>query len=286
MAASASIGKPEMTDEISSPDAVKFKLVIAYDGTNYSGWQVQKTGVGVQQKVEEALAKIFPVPKRLHSSSRTDTGVHAIGMVAHVEIPKAELRTMDARKLLLALNANLPSDVKVMSARKAPADFHARFNACGKQYRYCIWNHSASNPLLRTQAWHVPKELDLAAMREAAKLFVGKHDFKSFAANRDYEMESTVRTMHRCEIQKKGPLLTVIIEGDGFLYKMCRGIAGTLVQLGQGKIAVADIKHILAAKDRRVAGMTAPAHGLVLWKVFYKKGFKAKRPQSEGADLE
>lgn len=286
MTASAPTGKPKTTDEISSPNVVKFKLVIAYDGTNYSGWQVQKTGVGVQQKVEEALAKIFLTPKRLHSSSRTDTGVHAIGMVAHVEIPKAELRTMDARKLLLALNANLPSDVKVMSAKKVPADFHARFNACGKQYRYFIWNHSASNPLLRTQAWHVPKELDLAAMREAAKLFVGKHDFKSFAANRDYEMESTVRTMHRCEIQKKGPLLTVIIEGDGFLYKMCRGIAGTLVQLGQGKIAVADIKHILAAKDRRVAGMTAPAHGLVLWKVFYKKGFQAKRPDKMLSDLE
>jgi tRNA pseudouridine38-40 synthase len=286
MTASAPTRKPETTDEISPPDAVKFKLVIAYDGTNYSGWQVQKTGVGVQQKVEEALAKIFPKPKRLHSSSRTDTGVHAIGMVAHVEIPKAELRTMDARKLLLALNANLPSDVKVMSAKKVSADFHARFNACGKQYRYFIWNHSASNPLLRTQAWHVPKELDLVAMREAAKLFVGKHDFKSFAANRDYEMESTVRTMHRCAIQKKGPLLTVIIEGDGFLYKMCRGIAGTLVQLGQGKIAVADIKHILAAKDRRVAGMTAPAHGLVLWKVFYKKGFKAKRPDKMLSDLE
>jgi len=286
MTASTPTRKPETADEISLPDSVKFKLVIAYDGTNYSGWQVQKTGVGVQQKVEEALATIFLTPKRLYSSSRTDTGVHAIGMVAHVEIPKAELRTMDARKLLLALNANLPSDVKVMSAKKVPADFHARFNACGKQYRYFIWNHSASNPLLRTQVWHVPKGLDLAAMREAAKLFLGKHDFKSFAANRDYEMESTVRTMHRCDIQKKGPLLTVIIEGDGFLYKMCRGIAGTLVQLGQGKIAVADIKHILAAKDRRVAGMTAPAHGLVLWKVFYKKGFKAKRPQSEGADLE
>lgn len=274
------------TDEICSPDAIKFKLVIAYDGTNYSGWQVQKTGIGVQQKVEEALAVIFPTPKRLYSSSRTDTGVHAMGMVAHVEIPKVELRTMDARKVLLALNANLPSDVKVMAAQKVSPDFHARFNACGKQYRYFVWNHSALNPLLRTQAWHVPKDLDLAAMREAAKLFLGKHDFKSFAANRDYEMECTVRTMHRCEIKKKGPLLTFIIEGDGFLYKMCRGVAGTLVQLGQGKIAVADIKHILAAKDRRVAGMTAPAHGLVLWKVFYKKGFKAKRPRADMADLE
>ncbi|HEY1170782.1 MAG TPA: tRNA pseudouridine(38-40) synthase TruA [Verrucomicrobiae bacterium] len=261
----------------------KLKLVIAYDGANYAGWQIQKIGLGVQQRVEEALAKIFPTPKRLHSSSRTDTGVHAIGMVAHVEIPKTELK-MPVRKVMLALNAHLPADVRIMSVQKAAADFHARFNACGKQYRYYVWNHSAMNPLLRTQAWHVPKGLDIAAMREAAKLFIGKHDFKSFAANRDYAMENTVRTMHRCDIQKKGSLLTFIIEGDGFLYKMCRGIAGTLVQLGQGKIAVTDVKNILAAKDRRVAGMTAPAHGLVLWKVFYKKGFKAKKPGEEDLD--
>jgi tRNA pseudouridine38-40 synthase len=272
----------EMTDP---RKVVKLKLVIAYDGTNYAGWQIQKTGIGVQQRVEEALDKIFPTPKRLHSSSRTDTGVHAIGMVAHVEIPKEELK-MPAQKLMLALNANMPADVRIMAARRVPADFHARFNACGKQYRYFVWNHGALNPLLRTQVWHVPKDLDLTAMRAAAKLFVGKHDFKSFAANRDYQMENTVRTMHRCEILKKGPMLTFIIEGDGFLYKMCRGIAGTLVQLGQGKIAVADVKNIIAAKDRRVAGMTAPAQGLVLWKVFYKKGFKAKKPGAEDGDLE
>lgn len=277
------VKKVRKTPPADPATVTKLKLVIAYDGANYAGWQIQKIGLGVQQKIEEALAKIFPTPKRLHSSSRTDTGVHALGMVAHVEIPKAELK-MPARKLMLALNAHLPEDVRIMSAQKVGADFHARFNSCGKQYRYYVWNHGAMNPLLRTQAWHVPKDLDLSAMREAAKLFLGKHDFKSFAANRDYEMENTVRTMHRCQILKKGPLLTFIIEGDGFLYKMCRGIAGTLVQLGQGKIAVEDVKHILAAKDRRVAGMTAPAHGLVLMKVFYKKGFKAKKPGTE--DLE
>jgi tRNA pseudouridine38-40 synthase len=106
-------------------------------------------------------------------------------------------------------------------------------------------------------------------MRAAAKLFIGQHDFKSFAGTRDYEMKSNVRTLTRCDIKKSGAQLTFIIEGDGFLYKMCRGIAGTLVQVGQGKIAAAEIKTILASRDRRVAGMTAPAHGLVLWKVFY-----------------
>jgi tRNA pseudouridine38-40 synthase len=125
------------------------------------------------------------------------------------------------------------------------------------------------NPLLRHQAWHVPLRLDLAAMRSAAKWFPGKHDFKSFAASRNYEMESTVRTLTRCDIKRSGPLLAFIIEGDGFLYKMCRGIVGTLVQVGQGKITPADIGKILNSRDRRVAGMTAPAHGLVLWRVYY-----------------
>jgi tRNA pseudouridine38-40 synthase len=157
-----------------------------------------------------------------------------------------------------------------MAASRCRADFHARFDASGKQYRYFVWNHLAMNPLLRRQAWHVGRPLDLAAMRKAAKVFLGKHDFKSFAGTRPYEIESTVRTLCRCEIKRSGPLLTFMIEGDGFLYKMCRGIVGTLVQVGQGKIAVEDIKKILSSKDRRAAGMTAPAQGLVLWKVFYR----------------
>ncbi len=251
-------------------DTLKFKLLIAYDGTNYAGWQVQTSGVGVQQKVEEALGKLFPGVKRIHSSSRTDTGVHALGMVAHVDIPKAQFKMPEA-KLALALNAHLPEDVRVLSAQHCPADFHARFDATGKQYRYLVWNHPAMNPLLRHQAWQVPRKLDLAAMRAAARHFLGKHDFKSFAGTRNYEMESTVRTLTRCDLRRNGSLLTFTIEGDGFLYKMCRGIVGTLVQVGEGKIAAGDIRQILASRDRRVAGMTAPAWGLVLWKVFYRK---------------
>jgi tRNA pseudouridine38-40 synthase len=252
-------------------DALKFKLLIAYDGTNYEGWQVQKIGTGVQQLIEEAFRKVFPSVTRLHSSSRTDTGVHALGMVAHVDIPKNEFK-MPLAKLTLAINAHLPHDIRLLSASRAPEAFHARFDATGKQYRYFIWNHAAMNPLLRTQAWHVSQKLDLAVMRRAAKLFLGKHDFKSFAATRHYEMETTVRTLTRCDIRKSGSLLTFYIEGDGFLYKMCRGIVGTLVQLGRGKFQESDIKAMLAARDRRAAGMTAPAHGLVLWKVFYARG--------------
>jgi tRNA pseudouridine38-40 synthase len=264
---------------------LKVKLTIAYDGTAYAGWQVQKTGLGVQQKVEEAFQKLFPSVKRIHGSSRTDTGVHALGMVAHVEIPVKEFR-MELRKLPLALNANLPEDIRVMAATRCKPDFHARFDAAGKQYRYFVWNQPSMNPLLRLQAWHVPLELDLAGMRRAAPHLIGKHDFKSFAASRNYEMETTVRTLTRCEIQKKGPLITFIIEGDGFLYKMCRGIVGTLVQIGRAKFTSDELKGMLAAKDRREAGMSAPAHGLILWKVFYKPHGSARKTLLKVADAD
>lgn len=254
---------------------LKFKLIIAYDGTEYEGWQIQKIGTGVQEKVEAALAKLFPSKPRVHSSSRTDTGVHALGMVAHFEIPRNGFK-MPVRKLALAINAHLPEDIRVKSAARAPAIFHARFDAKGKQYRYFVWNHPAMNPLLRRSAWHVTRPLDLKAMRVAAALFVGRHDFQSFAANPGYAKESTVRTLTRCGVKKSGPLLTFTIEGDGFLYKMCRGIVGTLVQIGLGKFPATEIKTMLAKRDRRVAGMTAPAHGLVLWKVFYGR---AKRTE-------
>lgn len=263
-------------------ETLKFKLVIAYDGTAYQGWQVQKTGRGVQQVIEEAMAKLFPSAGRLRSSSRTDTGVHARGMVADVGIPKSEFK-MTVRKLPLALNAYLPEDIRVVSAQRMPADFHCRFEASGKQYRYYVWNHTAMNPLLRQQAWQVPVKLDLAAMRRGAKHLVGKHDFRSFAATHSYKIEDTVRTLTRCQIQRSGPLLTFLIEGDGFLYKMCRGIVGTLVQLGRGKFSETELKAMLAAKDRRTAGMSAPAHGLVLWKVFYPRHRSKRRNDDDVA---
>ena len=182
---------------------LRFKLTIAYDGTRYFGWQVQKGRMTVQQRVEEALRELFPSVKRVHSCSRTDTGVHAMGMVAHVDIPKAECR-MDARKLLLAVNSFLPVDVRIVVTRRVPEEFHARFDAKGKRYFYLIWNHAAMNPLLHNRAWHVKVPLNLERMQKAAKLFVGRKDFKSFASTREYEMESTVRRLTRCDVRKEG----------------------------------------------------------------------------------
>jgi tRNA pseudouridine38-40 synthase len=251
-------------------DQIRFRLTIAYEGTRYEGWQVQKTGLGVQQKVEEALQRVFPGAGRVHGSSRTDTGVHAMGMVAHVDVPRAQLR-MPVAKLRLALNAHLPEDIRVLSAQRCPPAFHARFQAAGKQYRYFVWNHAALNPLWRHLAWHVPQKLDVPAMRAAAGLLLGTHDFRSFAATRNYRVEDTVRTLSRCDLRRQGPLLSFIIEGDGFLYRMCRGLVGTLVQIGKGQFAADEMRRMLEAKDRRQAGMSAPAHGLVLWKVFYPR---------------
>lgn len=216
------------------------------------------------------MARYFPSAPRLHSSSRTDTGVHALGMVAHFEVPKEECKLPLAR-LAIALNAFLPEDIRVLDAKRVGMRFHARFDATGKQYRYFIWNHHAMNPLLRGRAWHVPRPIDFAKMRAAAKLFVGRHDFKSFAANHPYEMESTVRRLSRCEVKRSAQTITIIIEGDGFLYKMCRGIVGTLVQCGYGRFSPAEVKAMFAKSNRCAAGMSAPACGLVLWKVIYTK---------------
>jgi tRNA pseudouridine38-40 synthase len=249
-------------------DTKRLKLTIAYDGANYAGFQLQPRDITVQQRVEEAFQALFPTPKRIHGSSRTDTGVHARGMVAHVDIPKSEWR-MTPFKLRLALNAHLPEDIRIPLVQSVPNHFHARFDAKGKQYRYFIWNHAAMDPLRRNQAWHVPRALDADRMREAAVCFIGKQNFESFANNRSYKMEDYVRTLSRVDVRRKGPLITFVIEGDGFLYKMCRGIVGTLARVGEGKMQPQDIETILQQRDRRVAGTTAPAHGLVLWKVFY-----------------
>lgn len=259
-------------------ETLRFRLTIAYDGSAYAGWQVQKIGLGVQQKVEESLGRLFPTIGRVHSSSRTDTGVHALGMVVHVDILRSEFR-MSVPKLAFAINANLPEDIRVMAVARVPARFHARFDARGKQYRYFVWNHFAADPLTRKTSWHVPGPLDVPAMRRAAGQLVGRHDFKSFAANRHYEMETTVRTVTRLDLQRRGHLLTFVIEADGFLYKMCRGFVGTLIQIGQGKISDRDLSGMLEGRDRRLAGMTAPAHGLVLWKVFYSGPAKAAQSQ-------
>jgi len=250
--------------------ALKFKLTIAYDGSAWKGWQSQKSGLGVQDQIEKALARLFGGAPELTSSSRTDAGVHARGLVAHFEVAREDFR-MPARHLALAINALLPEDIRVLSAVRTDASFHARFDATGKQYRYHVWNDPVMNPLRRHDAWHVPRPLDLDAMKQAATHFIGRMDFRAFTSNRGGELLDSTRTLTRCEVRKQGPLITFIIEGEGFLYKMCRGIVGTIVQAGEGRFFPDDISSMLAGKDRRNSGVNAPAHGLVLWKVTYPR---------------
>ncbi len=269
-----------------NPDLVRLRLEIAYDGTAYQGWQAQKVGTGVQSLVEAALQRLFPGAGAVHGCSRTDTGVHARALIAHVDLPLPEWR-MSARKLVLALNAHLPADIRLLAARRVPPEFHARFQATGKEYRYLIWNHAALHPLHRHQAWHVTRPLDLPAMKAAARHFVGRHDFAAFTVNPGYRRRSTVRTVTHCEVRRRGPAITVVIAGDGFLYKMCRSVVGTLVQVGMGKFAPDDLPALLAGRDRRATGMTAPAHGLVLWKVHYPRpGDETSPPAHPAEDAE
>jgi len=270
---------------------IRLRLVVAFEGTRYQGWQTQKSGQGIQELIEIALRRLFPGVGPLHGSSRTDTGVHALGLVAHVDIPANEWR-MTPRKLVLALNAHLPEDIRIFKATRAHPDFHARFHAAGKEYRYRIWNAPAANPLLARLVWHLPRPLDVAAMRQAARHFVGRHDFASFTSNPGYARSSTLRNLTGCEVRRRGPDITIRIVGDGFLYRMCRGIAGTLAQVGLHRIPADAIPSILDRKDRRAAGMTAPPEGLVLWRVHYPRSASAPPPDSKAeskaksADLE
>ena len=264
------------------PGHVRLRLVVAYDGSAYVGWQLQPEGVSVQLRLEEALGRLFTPAPRVCSSSRTDTGVHAHGMVVHFDVAASQWR-MTARKLVLAVNAWLPEDVRVVHAARAAASFHARFDAAGKQYRYTVWNHPAHNPLLRSQAWHVPKPLDLPAMRRAAAALVGRRDFRAFSATPGYPRENTVRNLSRCSVLRSGPRLTFVIEADGFLYKMCRGIVGTLVQVGEGRFPAEHVAHLLERRDRSLSGMIAPACGLALHKVWYRPPSKRESRPTDAA---
>jgi tRNA pseudouridine38-40 synthase len=271
--------QPEHPDRAPA-DHQRLRLTIAYDGTAYVGWQLQPEGVTVQLRVEEALGRLFTPTPRVCSSSRTDTGVHALGMVIHFDVPRSQWR-MSADKLRLAVNAWLPPDIRILAAAEAPPTFHSRFQASHKQYRYTVWNHAAENPLLRTTAWHVPKPLAVAPMRQAAQSLVGRHDFRAFSAATGYVRPNTVRTVRRCDIRQQGPQLTFVIEADGFLYKMCRGLVGTLVQVGHGRFPPDSILSLLESRDRRLTGMTAPALGLVLWQVWYGRRPPRNEPESE-----
>lgn len=249
-------------------DLLRIRLDIAFDGTDWHGWQSGRSGRGVADCLEALLADHFGSAPGLVSSSRTDSGVHARGLVAHFDIPAADCR-LPVEKLASILNGRLPASVRVLASRRVASSFHARFGAISKEYRYQIWNAPVMNPLLHRSAWHVPQPLDSAAMARAASILMGTHDFRAFTSRREGTLGSSIRTVTCCSVRKSGSMVTWVIEADGFLYKMCRGLVGTLVRIGSGRMDPEEVRDLLQNPQQRTPGVNAPAHGLILWKVSY-----------------
>lgn len=245
------------------------KLTVAYDGTDYYGFQEQR-GSGfttIQELLERGLSKLAKHPIRVIGASRTDSGVHARGQVVNF---RDDSWPVPLNKVPLAVNALLPPDVVVLRAESVPPEFHARFDALGKTYTYTIDNGRIPDPFSRRFALHYPQPLDVNLMQEAAQYLVGEHDFKCFQAQ-GTPVKSTVRTITALNVAKRQHQVILTISGNGFLYNMVRIITGTLMQVGVGKIAPEEIKAIIASKDRTKAGPTVPPQGLCLEKIYYKK---------------
>lgn len=245
---------------------MKVKLTIAFDGNAYEGWSSQRAAYGVRHAIEQAWQKTLGADPQLVSSSRTDSGVHAHGLVAHAILTNSKIPIM---RLPGIINAALPDDVRILRTELVADDFDARFHCRSKEYRYTIWNDPIMEPLLRHQAWHVKKPLGQALMLEAARLLSGTHDFRSFTLKRDGELGSSVRSIQQLRINGQGKQISIHIIADGFLYKMCRALVGTLVQVGTGKMTLPAVLSLLDQPQENKSGLIAPAHGLVLWKVRY-----------------
>lgn len=241
------------------------RLIIAYHGTAYSGWQIQPTVPTIQGEIERRLQHMTGEACRLRVAGRTDAGVHARGQMANFHCESA----IPLRSIYRGLNALLPSDIAILAATEVDPDFDSRRNNHGKHYRYQIWNARSPSPPHGPVSWHLNRALDAGAMAAAGQHLVGTHDFQSFrAANCD--SETTVRTLYRCSIGTSPPLLEIDVEGTAFLKNMVRIIVGTLVEVGRGTRETGSIVELLRARDRTRAGLTAPAHGLTLMEVFLK----------------
>lgn len=242
-----------------------YKLTIQYDGTRYRGWQVQgNTDQTIQGKLEGVLSRLTGQPVEVHGSGRTDAGVHALGQVANVKLP----RPIEPSELLQELNRYLPADIGVIAAEPAPERFHARLNARSKTYRYRIWNSAIPNVLERSYLYALPEALDVTAMERAAADLVGTHDFRSFCGLKRFK-KSTVRTITDIAITQNGAEVRLEFTGNGFLMRMVRILAGTLVEVGLGQRDADTMPAVLDAQDRAAAGPALPAQGLALVQVEY-----------------
>ncbi len=245
---------------------IRYKLTIAYDGTNYAGWQIQPSKTTVQGVVEQAIEKMTGRHVRIHHSGRTDAGVHAKGQVAHFDLAEP----VDAGRFMNGLNAHLDYDVRIMKMEKTRTDFNARYDAISKEYRYFIWNGDSVPPELRLYRLHERRKLHIKAMRAAAELLVGKHNFAAFTANPQREIEGTVKTVTKVTVSctREGDV-TICVVGEGFLYKMVRSITGFILRVGIGELKPEDAKRFLKSCVRTNEVPTVKSLGLFLWRVDY-----------------
>ncbi|MCL2544949.1 MAG: tRNA pseudouridine(38-40) synthase TruA [Clostridia bacterium] len=246
----------------------RIRLQVEYDGTRYAGWQRQAGVPTVQQELEDALGKLMGVKRVvIHGASRTDAGVHAVGQAAHFDCTMG----IPPEKVAFALNTMLPEDIRIRASALADPRFHARFQAQGKIYRYGIWNHRHASAIHRLNHAHIPTPLDLPLMRQEMQAMVGTHDFRAFEASGGSMTgkERTVRTVHRVQLTREGSCLHLMIHGSAFLYNMVRIFAGTLIDVGRRRLEPGIIAGALASGDRLRLGVTAPANGLTLLRVFY-----------------
>lgn len=256
---------------------MRIALGIEYDGTAYNGWQRQKTGLGVQQRVEEALQQVADHAVEVTCAGRTDTGVHASGQVVHFDTPS----TRDDRGWLLGANSNLPGDISVMWARHVDEEFHARFSATGRHYCYQILNRLERSALHRHRAWWVYAPLDAGKMHEAAQYLVGEHDFSAFRAA-GCRANTPHRNITQISVERSGDWITLKVSANAFLQHMVRNITGSLATVGEGQRPVAWIKDVLESRDRKQGGIAAPPHGLTLVSVDYPEA--AEIPLSRDTD--
>ena len=243
------------------------KLILAYDGTAYAGWQRQENVDTIQKRIEVAVSEIEGHPVTVHGAGRTDAGVHALGQVASFELEHA----LETPSLLRALNARLPTDIRVLSVHSVSRLFHARYDAKRKSYQYRINQSKIIDPMKRLYSWHIPQVLDLDAMQRSAGVLIGTHDFAAFqTASSDAMVKSTTRTVFSIRILKEEPdIVAIDVAGDGFLRYMVRTIVGTVVEFGLGRSPDIGMAEVLATRTRSRAGPTAPAHGLFLLSVDY-----------------
>jgi tRNA pseudouridine38-40 synthase len=245
-----------------------YKLILAYDGTHYSGWQIQKNAPTVQQQIELTLQSILNGKSvAITGSGRTDSGVHAFAQVAHFKIENF----FEPKLLQTALNGLLPPDIRIRSVELVPLHFHAQYDAIEKEYHYHIYLDKVMNPFNRLYCWHIRYPLDIPLLQKAAFSFIGTHDFTSFAneAHAGSAARNPVRTLYRLNVHKVEHGLRIEFEGNGFLYKMVRNIVGMLVEVALHRYTIADIPRIFEARDRKCAAHAAPAQGLFLMRVGY-----------------